>query len=279
MIYTVQPVVRVLRVTGLVTLLNDPKKKGFYFEGESHDFWEGVFVYEGSATVTSDNKISHLEKGMFFLHKPMEFHRCWAPPDVAPKLLTLSFRAKGEALDNLDKFCFCLSEEQQEFLWKIVELFQKIKDDTSLHNNYRHQRDRTLLAAMLEVFLIQLTENDIHDDNLSHNEACYSHILQTMKEHCNQSLTVPELADLCNMSLSNMKRIFGLYSDLSIGKAFLQIRIRQAMDMMDCGIPARDVAKALDFSEISYFYTVFKRETGLTPTQYIKRKSEDVLVI
>ena len=52
-------------------------------------------------------------------------------------------------------------------------------------------------------------------------------------------------------------------------------KMRQAMEHLENGVPASQVAELLDFSEINYFYTVFKRETGMTPTQYRKSRLDN----
>lgn len=44
------------------------------------------------------------------------------------------------------------------------------------------------------------------------------------------------------------------------------------MQLLDEGKTACEVAKSVGFQEIPYFHTVFKRETGMTPTGYKKSK-------
>ena len=46
------------------------------------------------------------------------------------------------------------------------------------------------------------------------------------------------------------------------------------MELLEEDLSASQVAQMLDFSEISYFYTVFKRETGMTPIQYKKSRMD-----
>ena len=47
---------------------------------------------------------------------------------------------------------------------------------------------------------------------------------------------------------------------------------RKAIEMFDMGMKPKEVAAALGFCEINYFYTVFKRETGHTPSEYKKSR-------
>ena len=170
--YFDQPVTRFIQVDALVMVLDQQKPKGFYFSGESHDFWEAVFVYDGHLTATADERVYQLSTGMLLLHKPMEFHRIWSAEDQESRFVTLSFRAEGMGIRRLEHCCFNLDEEQQKHLREVIDAF------------------------------------------------------------------------------------------------------RHTMELLDSGMRASQVAESLDFSEASYFYTVFKRETGMTPTQYRKTKAQ-----
>lgn len=128
-------------------------------------------------------------------------------------------------------------------------------------------------AILLEAFLLELAEAGEHSQRTaSGDENRYARIVNVMKENCHRMLSVEELAALCEMSVSNMKRIFACYSDLGVAKFFMSLKMRRAMELLDEGTAAKEVADLLDFEETSYFYTVFKRETGMTPTQYRKRR-------
>ena len=48
--------------------------KDFIYEGESHDFWELLFVDFGSIEVTANTQTIPLKKGEMIFHKPNEFH-------------------------------------------------------------------------------------------------------------------------------------------------------------------------------------------------------------
>ena len=121
-----------------------------------------------------------------------------------------------------------------------------------------------MTAVLLEGFLLRLTEEEeLRQQEAMGEDAQYTKIVNVMKENCHKSLSLQELAQLCDLSVSNMKRIFGRFSDVGVAKYFMSLRIRRAKELLDSDIPASRVAEMLDFSEINYFYTVFKRETGV----------------
>ena len=271
-VHTVKPVERVVQVETLVSALDVPRPKGFYFPGESHDFWEAVFVYEGEVTATADERVYQLCPGKLLLHKPMEFHRIWAAKDCSPRLINLSFQARGPVMKRLENGCFDLKVEQQRELWNVVRVFTKVMELQKDRSSREYQLAVSMTASLLEVFLISLSENAEQSQlRPSANEERYGKIVQVMKANCNRNMSLRELADLCNMSVSNMKRIFAMYSDVGIAKFFLALKMRRAMELIDAGMRASQVAEELQYPEVSYFYTAFKRETGMTPEEYRKR--------
>lgn len=269
----IRSVERIIQIDDLVTVYNYKRPKGFYFPGESHDFWECVYIHEGEVTATADERVYQLNAGKLLLHKPMEFHRIWANENCSPWVINISFRARGKLTQELSNRCFDLHPAQQEQFIEIAKSFTEFETLKKDQQPDKYHRCLNQVAVQLELFLLNLSVNEEYTaPSRLPNDERYSKIVQVMHNHRNRNLSLSELANLCQMSVSNMKRIFQMYSDVGIAKYFLNLRIRYAMELLEKGISANQVAEILNFSDTTYFYTAFKRETGITPSAYQKRK-------
>lgn len=68
---TIEPI---LKVTDLYTLYYFQHKSGYRFEGESHDFWEIIYVDHGRASGLNGSEPYELKKGQMIFHHPNVFH-------------------------------------------------------------------------------------------------------------------------------------------------------------------------------------------------------------
>lgn len=267
----IQPVEKLIQIDGLVTGLDVVRPRDFYYSGEAHDFWEAVLVCEGRITVTGDERLHHLDEGMVAFHKPMEFHRLWTEGNVASHLMIISFRASGPGAEQLKNRCFRLTEAERN---QFAQITAGINKAVLLRETDRQEERRRLIsltATRLEMLLHELTDlRAVVPAQLSEEEQRYMQILSVMKAHCCESMTVEELARICDMSVSNLKRVFSQFSGVGIAKYFLSLKMCRAMEMLDTGMRAGQVAAELNYPEPSYFFTVFKREIGMTPRQYQK---------
>ncbi len=268
--YTLNQIERLIEVEAIVMGIDAVRPENYYFPGELHDFWEAVFVAEGEASATADERVYRLNSGKLLFHKPMEFHRIWTA-DTTAHLYIISFKAAGTAMKKFENGYFELEPTERERFTEITAQFIKaaeIKDE----DEQQYQTELNLAACMLETFLIKLSveHNRLHRKPI-YNEMQYQKIVRIMKENCESALTVGDLASLCNMSVSNMKRIFSCYSDKGIAKYYQTVKMRRAMELLDEGLSAKLTADRLGFSEINYFYTVFKRETGKTVAEYRRK--------
>ena len=264
---------RTLRIEALYMALDVVRPKDLYFPGESHDFWELVYVCQGKVAATADERVYHLSDGMLLFHKPMEFHRIWSEGDTSPHLMILSFRASGPDMTRLENSCFVLKPAQRKKFENMAAAFVQARALFDAGDARQYPGAVSLTAALLEGFLLRLTEEEeLRQQEVLGEDAQYTKIVNVMKENCHRSLSLQELAQLCGLSVSNMKRIFGRFSDVGVAKYFLSLKIRRAKELLEGGSSASCVAETLDFAEINYFYTVFKRETGMTPTEYKKSR-------
>ena len=92
-----------------------------------------------------------------------------------------------------------------------------------------------------------------------------------MKDHCEEDLKLEDIAALCNLSASSLKKIFHRFSDMGVMKYFTYIKIRRAIALLEEGRSIADISERLSFSSQNYFTVVFKRETGVSPGVYRNR--------
>lgn len=272
--YQPLPIVPVIRLCSLVAAVDEDRPAHFYFAGEMHDFWELVYIRSGKLTATADERVYNLESGKLLFHKPMEFHRLWNSEPTDAHVQILSFETTGEGMEGFRNTLFSLSPEERMAFERLTEQFKTalaVKDtpDFSYHGQ--------MAAAAMECFLLSLCDRTPDRmENLSADERQYRRIVQVMKEHIEESLSVEQLATRCHMSVSNMKRIFGRFCDRGIAKYFSVLKMRRAAELLSEGKTPKQVAAQLGFADPTYFYTVFKRDYGQSPTEYRRKLSDKI---
>ena len=72
----------------------------YFYLGESHDFWESVFVLKGRAGITAGETVYTLEEGQMIFHPPGEFHRIWNAGDDFLRVVIVSFSVEYFPLEK-----------------------------------------------------------------------------------------------------------------------------------------------------------------------------------
>lgn len=269
---------RLFQVDSVVTAFDVVRPRDFYFEGEMHDFWEVVYVAEGRADVTADERSYSLSRGQMIFHKPMEFHRIWSTGGTAPHLLILTFTARGEGMRRFEDRVFSLDLEEESLLQgavtssrELLRIAQREGEAAAAYPLPAHTA-----AAQLELLLLRLLgrEAAVKAPEESENSAVYRQVVQVMTEHCQEDLRLEDIAALCSMSASSLKKVFHRFSDRGVMKYFTYIKIRRAIALLEEGRSIAEISERLSFSSQNYFTVVFKRETGCSPGLYRRRLQE-----
>ena len=113
MSYTPVQLERPLRIEQLYTVHYFEYTSSYAFAGESHDFWELLYVDKGSVCVTAGEERFDLGRGQMVFHPPGEFHALSANGVTAPDLVVVSFRCDSPAMDCLRGRVLSMGSEQQ----------------------------------------------------------------------------------------------------------------------------------------------------------------------
>lgn len=295
------PLVSGIEPISIISAFTGNYPDGYRFSGEMHDFWEIVLVRNGSLWVAEEQKIQNLKKNMFIVHKPMAYHRLWCSgSDVSVKII--SFEATGSMLKKLE----CLSgtcpwqlsdrfaqtvDLASELLYRISDLEQDLASNCPCMEEdrvFRSDRSHVLsygeplsqkceeltgrIKAALASILCELSELKGGEENTGEMSDA-ARILAIIDEHYLEDLTLEKLAIYCRMSESKIKKEFHSVYDGGVMKYVCRLKMRDAAAMIERGMSADRICEALSIHDKNYFSFVFRREIGMTPSEYRKTHS------
>ena len=91
--------------------------------------------------------------------------------------------------------------------------------------------------------------------------------------HLDEDLSLKTLADLIEMSPFSLARAFKQSTGQTLHQYIIQHRIAQAKRLLAQPQPSiTDISLQVGFQSHSYFSTVFRRVTGLTPRNYRRQR-------
>lgn len=251
----------------------------YSFVGETHDFWEIVYVLSGEICVSADDRLYRLTKGNIIFHKPMEVHKFHIENNETATLFIMTFSAMGSLLKHFENKVLQLSNEQAKLFSNIISFLHSECHLTPKNNLMvleELQNNSTqfqIFVCMIEMLFLSLSdEKTITSETIKTPDSiAFQTAIQAMDKRIHEWISVSEIARECNVSASYLKKIFAKHAGMGIHKYFLKQKIIVASRMLLEGNNVSEISNYLAFSSTSYFCTVFKREMGLTPSDYKKK--------
>lgn len=93
----------------------------------------------------------------------------------------------------------------------------------------------------------------------------------------NASLSTQLIADSLYLSRSQLYRKWEKIEDLPLNKYITKVRIEEACQLMSKeGYAVAEAARAVGYQHASYFSTLFRKETGMPPSEWLQKNGERV---
>ncbi len=283
--YTKTAIRREITLRALVTVHYFEYSKTFHFDGETHPFWEMLYVDKGEVEVIAAAETLHLAQGDILFHKPDEFHSLSANGIVAPNLVVIAFDAEGEAMERFDGALFKAGESERNLFAGIIaeakNAYSTPLDDpktTALTRREDAQfASEQLLALLLEQLLIRLLRREEATPSmrisssikLRSDHDLVARIIEFMQEHLYGSLSFADVCRFSAQSATNLKTIFKNVTGVGVMSYYRNLKIDEAKRMLREGDGnITQIADRLGYTSVHYFSRYFKRATGMTPSEY-----------
>ena len=90
-----------------------------------------------------------------------------------------------------------------------------------------------------------------------------------IEQYYMMDLDLDKVASICGYSPSYFSRSFRKYFGINFVQYLQQVRLDNAKQLLkSSSLTVAEISEKTGFQSLSYFSTIFKRETGLSPNQY-----------
>ncbi len=234
--------------------------------------FEFTFISRGSISYYTKESEYEVSSGNIFISFPDEVHstnevpislneQYWLQVDISdPKnLLFLNEETAKQLIQDLKSIKRHIISTDIKETRPLIEKAFELALSSGNH---------LLIAGYLIIFfqlMIAASKEDRY--YLTHDiEAA----VQYVDEHVTEELSLHTLAGICNLSVSQFKQKFRRIVGISPRNYINKKKINVSKRLLLKDIPVTEVAMQLNFNTSSYFSTVFKKYTALTPSEYIQ---------
>ena len=273
----------IISIHKIVTLNYFEFENDFCYQGEKHNFWELVYVDKGKLSVETEEKTITLNQGECIFHKPNEFHSHKADGVIAPNYFVICFVCNSQHMNIFRKKHFKLSEKQRVYIANIIAEAKQVfdlpenKPDDQKLKVFTDELigGQQMIRMYLEQLLILLLRQEYGTVNkiVPGETGTESHIAIQMKRKLDmnvyQRISVEEFCREMQYSKAYLSKIFLAEFGTTIHGYITRAKIKEAKSLIrERTYNFTQISDMLCFSNPLYFSRVFKRETGMSPSEY-----------
>lgn len=239
------------------------------FPLHQHDELELSIILEGEGSVSIDGKFYHLEKGDIAIKNAGAIHSEQSIGDQSLTQVCIS-------IDGIDEEGYLPNQLIHHDDSPIInggDSFDVLKS-IGLYLKDHYEDDSLVIEPMLQTFyliVLELIEKQIRPkkEGIIKESELINEVIDYLNRNYQRPLTLDQLASHFAISKFYLAKKFKERTSVTIGRYLSQRRIGEAERMLIFeNLSIKEIAHSNGFSNIQYFYKVFKKETGSTPIEF-----------
>ncbi|MEN6313825.1 MAG: AraC family transcriptional regulator [Clostridiaceae bacterium] len=183
-----------------------------------------------------------------------------------------NFSQLFKCIDGNRHFCNIInSKNSPDIIIIIREIIKEVREESIL-NKYA-------IKGLVLCLMVKLTrmfdESGLTVCSAKHNDIIrISPALDYIYRNYTQKIDVKKLADMCKMSITNFRRMFGKTMGMSPYEYVINFRIHMASILLkNTGMSILDISMQTGYDTLSCFNRYFKKITGMRPKELRRQSS------
>lgn len=252
---------------------------------DAHNFRELLYVDKGSICVYSDSYSGILSNNQIIIHKANEVHSLRCNENIFPHVIIIGFECDAPELDLFSRCPMTLPPIHRKMLADIMkEGMNVFAPPYDIPNTLEMKKrisypfaSEQMLKLNLESFLITIVRDyeqlkSTSSGDFSGNQLL-SDICNYVAEHYTEKILLDNICFLFGTNKTTLCQRFKAEYGLTLLEYIDQLKIKEAKKLLQAQKPSvTEISEKLGFSSIHYFCRHFKKNTGMSPSEYAKGK-------
>lgn len=239
-----------------------------------HENIEILYVIEGKAKVFSGEKIEVCEENEIAVINSGVFHKVESAGDKTMYYCLIVDRdfLKTQGID-VESNLFLTKIKDKEMAEYINCFAQSFLNPTKLYKNKCLSLAALICIKLFEQYRENLVKITYHEDAAT---AITRSVMKYINENFNDKINIDDMAQKLGVSKFHMCRSFKKCTNCSIVEFLNIYRVERTKKLIALkAVNVSEAAIQCGFSNMSYFTRVFKRITGIMPSEYKKKIAEN----
>lgn len=228
-----------------------------------------LYIVDGAGVLLTRHGGKHrIKAGDMFLIFPGEWHSYTPDEESGWKEYWIGFT--GANIDNRVASGFFSTDSPVYHIGyneTAVDLYREAIRIATRQEPYFQQLLAGLVNHLLGLMFMTNRLNRIQAD--SGTPRIIERAKAFMQESLEDDIKMPDVADHLNISYTTFRHVFRKYTGLSPAQYLINLRIHRAKEMLrGTKAPIKEIAIILHFENPEYFATLFRKKTGLSPSEF-----------
>ncbi len=250
--------------------------------------FECIFALKGTGKFHLSEEVFTLSEGDCMFHPPGEKYLTEAAPDslfisinLRPSYLYRNYQTLFSGCPAaLNFFAQCYRKElpHNYLLFRtdnsliFREILCQMFSETQTSLSYRNDILKSYFSLFVS-YLKRSSGNNIKSvKKTSAKEIYYNNILHYLSENY-RTADLDSVSDYFHLSKNYITRIMKQLTGQTFVETLTAIRIREVKEYLsETSLLLDDIAELVGFSDASYLWRIFKKHTGMSPTEYKEKK-------
>ena len=196
------------------------------------------------------------------------------PERIVPSYLQKSLQEAELFTDIEQNICEIFSKEEYPQIHFYAERIANNLEKKPL--NYKTYVSALCISLMIELMRLRTSNPFFNQSKPEINALVLAPALDFLQDNYHQQFPIGKLADLCSMSLTHFRRVFGEMMDCSPLEFVHRARISQARNMLrGTNLSILEISERVGYGSISGFNRHFLSITGVSPSEW--RRNRDAV--